>query len=102
MGKPEGIVENYLTKKAAEHDFLCYKFTSPGNRGVPDRIVVGRGHTVFIELKSATGKLSKLQEITIAKMRDRGADVRVFNSKQEIDDFFVETAKWRKSPKKCL
>ena len=99
MGKPEGIIEDYLGKQAAKHGFLFYKFTSPGKRGIPDRIIIGRGHTVFVELKSATGKLSKLQEVTIAQMIEHGADVRVCNSKEAIDELFLEASKWRKSSK---
>ena len=101
MGKPEGIVENYLFHQAKKHGFLCYKFTSPGHRGVPDRIVIGRGHTVFIELKAENGHLSELQKVTIASMKEQGADVRVYYSKSEIDEFFKEASKWRKSPKKA-
>ena len=99
MGKPEGIVEDYLFRQAEKHGFLCFKFTSPGHRGVPDRIVIGRGHTVFIELKSDTGELSKLQKTVIANMIEHGADVRVYRSKTEIDEFFKEASKWRKSSK---
>ena len=29
MGKPEGIIEDYLIKQAENHDSVCYKFTSP-------------------------------------------------------------------------
>ena len=54
MGKPEGTIENYLIKKATENNCLCYKFVSPGKRGVPDRIVIGKGKTIFVELKSET------------------------------------------------
>lgn len=88
MGKPEGIIENYLKKQSKEHDCLCYKFTSPGKRGVPDRIVIGFGHTIFVELKSETGDLRKQQEFRINEMKAHGADVRVLNTKQKIDEFF--------------
>lgn len=90
MGKPEGLVENYLIKQSKANGYLCYKFTSPGKRGVPDRIVIGNGHTIFIELKSETGDLRKQQEFRIREMREHGADVRVLNTKQKIDQFFLE------------
>lgn len=90
MGKPEGIVENYLIKQSAIHDCLCYKFTSPGKRGVPDRIIIGKGRTIFVELKSETGDLRKQQEFRIREMKEHGADVRVLNTKEKIDHFFTE------------
>lgn len=90
MGKPEGIVEDYLIKKCNEHGCLHYKFSSPGRRGVPDQIVIGFGRVVFVELKSDTGTPSKLQIRTMERMRAAGADVRLYRSKPEIDEFFAE------------
>lgn len=93
MGKPEGIVEDYLGTVAKQHDFLCYKFVSPGRRGVPDRVIIGHDatgapRTIFIELKSATGTPSKQQLFIIDKMRKHGAEVHILSSKSEIDEFF--------------
>ena len=94
MGKPEGIIERYLVKRCEENDFLCRKYVSPGRRGVPDRVVFARGHVVYIELKSATGVLSPLQKREITRMINHGADVRVYASKSEIDDFIEEALSW--------
>lgn len=93
MGKPEGIIEDYLIKQAENHDSVCYKFTSPGKRGVPDRIVIGHGYTVFVECKSPTGTTRKQQDFRIKEMRDHGALVYVLNTKSAIDDFFEKLIK---------
>lgn len=85
MGRAEGYVENYLVKKAKEKGFLCLKFTSPGTRGVPDRIVVGHGKTIFIETKSKTGTPSELQKLRIKQLRDHGAEVYIASSREQID-----------------
>lgn len=94
MGKPEGKVEDHLIEMCRRKGFLCFKFVSPGRRGVPDRIVIGKGRTVFIELKSDDGEPSKQQKLVIRKMRDAGADVRLCYTKDEIDRFFEETETW--------
>lgn len=74
----ERCVEAALRKKVERRGGLCLKFTSPGYDGVPDRVVVtGDGRVIFVELKQAAGKLSAIQEYTIARMRKHGADVRV-------------------------
>lgn len=88
MGKAEGNIEDYLIQKAEEHGWLCMKFVSPGRRGVPDRILIGYGHTIFVELKSPTGALRKQQALVIKRMRHHGADVRIMNNKTKIDKFF--------------
>jgi hypothetical protein len=73
----EKQVESKIVKKAKELGFLTYKFSSPSNRGVPDRIFISpHGEVFFIEFKSAKGKLSQLQEKTIKDII--ALDVRVF------------------------
>ncbi|EHG22274.1 hypothetical protein HMPREF9334_00310 [Selenomonas infelix ATCC 43532] len=42
----------------------AYKWTSPGNAGVPDRIVIlPGGRIVFVELKQECGRLTRLQKV---------------------------------------
>lgn len=75
----ERAFESYVVDYCRRHNVLCYKFTSPARRGVPDRVLIFPGGiTVFVELKTETGQLSKLQEHEIALLRKQGAEVRVF------------------------
>ena len=67
------------------------KFVSPGNDGVPDRIVVlPGGSVIFIELKATTGKLMANQRVQISRLRKQGALVFVITGMIEaklfIDD----------------
>lgn len=87
MGK-ESVIESYLRKQAKSNDFLCYKFVSPANDGVPDRVLIGHGQTIFVETKAPGEKPRKLQERVFQRMRDHGADVFVLDTKDKIDDFF--------------
>lgn len=69
----------------------AYKFTSPGNDGVPDRIVMlPSGRIVFVELKTDTGKLSRLQELQCRQIAELGQTVRVLHGLAEVRDFFLE------------
>lgn len=95
MGKPEGIVENYLSKQAKAHGFLCFKFAPSGIRGVPDRICIGNGRTVFIECKSDVGHLKPQQKLRIKEMREHGAYVAVINTKKLVDQFFQKAITWK-------
>lgn len=84
----EREIEKYLVKRVADAGGIAYKFTSPSNRGVYDRIVLmPDGVTWFVELKSAKGKLSPLQE----RFRDRlnllGHRNIVLHSKDAVDNF---------------
>ncbi|MFR1104059.1 MAG: VRR-NUC domain-containing protein [Acutalibacteraceae bacterium] len=89
----ESQIERNMVKRVRERGGLCYKFQSPGNPGVPDRIILTReGHTVYVELKTEIGRLAKIQVWQIGEMRKRGADVRVVRGADEmralVDELF--------------
>lgn len=68
-----------------------YKFVSPGNNGVPDRIVIlPGGRVIFVELKTATGRLSKLQKMQIRMLTHYGCDVRVLYGMDGVQAFLDE------------
>jgi hypothetical protein len=72
--KSEKSIEAAVTKYAKAQGCLCYKFVSPSNRGVPDRIIIGpTGKVLFLELK-APGKVpTPLQYHTIKTLVCHGA-----------------------------
>lgn len=87
----ESSIESYLVRKVREHGGLCYKFISPGNPGVPDRIVITpSGRIVFVELKTEVGRLAKIQKWQRSEMEKRGADVRVLYGMDEVKEFLRE------------
>jgi hypothetical protein len=86
MGRPEGVIENYLKKQSEKLGFLCYKFTSPANSGVPDRLIIGHGATFFVETKAPGEEPRKLQKCVINRMIDHGARVYVIDNKDSVDE----------------
>ena len=93
MKKSESEIEAYLVKCVKNKNGLCMKWTSPGNAGVPDRIVIVPGGDIyFVELK-AEGKreeLSPLQRNFINKLKNLNCDARVIASFKEVDEFIEE------------
>ena len=84
----EKSIEAYFVKKVTQKGGTTVKLTSPGNAGLPDRMIFLPGSKVaFVELKSSIGRLSKLQEKVIAWMAVRGYDVEVLSSKQAVDEW---------------
>ncbi|MFR9537672.1 MAG: VRR-NUC domain-containing protein [Rikenellaceae bacterium] len=69
---------------------LCYKFTSPGTIGVPDRIIIIGGRVIFVELKADRGRLAKIQQYTIEEIQKRGAEVRVVKGMDEVKALLSE------------
>ncbi|RAP23459.1 hypothetical protein C2W64_03075 [Brevibacillus laterosporus] len=61
---------------------------SPGNAGVPDRIVLlPGGKAVFVELKAPGKKPTALQLAQGKKISGLGFTVTVIDSKQGVDEF---------------
>lgn len=89
MGKAENAVEQRLRTLVEAAGGMALKFTSSRN-GVPDRIVILQGRTVFVELKAPQGRLAPLQIVRIKQMRQAGADVRVLISREEVAAFMAE------------
>lgn len=82
-------VERYLRNKVKALGGLCLKWVSPGNSGVPDRIVLMPGGWVyFVELKRPDGgELRPLQEAWRNKLRELGFSCWVIKNKAEVDAF---------------
>lgn len=84
----EKDIEQYLRKKIKAAGGIAYKFTSPGNAGVPDRLVLLPGSwCVFVELKAPGKKPTTLQERQQERIRQLGFYVKVIDSKEKVDEF---------------
>lgn len=84
----ESSIEQKFTKDLKRLGCLVYKFVSPGNDGVPDRIVVTpTGRTLYVELKTRTGRLSDIQSMQCARLTKHHADVYVLYGEHHTRDF---------------
>ena len=82
----EQDVEARLVARCRQAGFLCWKFTSPGRAGVPDRVVITPHATVFVETKRPGGRLRRLQAVTFARMRQTGAEVHAVDTIAGVDE----------------
>ena len=87
----ESNIEVQLVKMVRSRGGLCYKFVSPGNPGVPDRIIITpAGRTVYVELKTEVGRLAAIQKYQHEEIRKRGADVRTLKGLDQVLAFVQE------------
>ncbi len=95
----ESSVEKYLVGRVKELGGRAYKFVSPGNAGVPDRIICLPGRqVVFVELKAPGKKLRPLQIAAQAKIRAMGFPVFTIDNMSGVDDL-IEKLKKEMMPK---
>ncbi len=81
----ERDIEVYLVKRVKALGGHAYKFVSPSNRGVADRLVVLPGVVWFVEVKAEGGRLSPLQTLFIEQMKRLDQNVIVVWNKEDVD-----------------
>lgn len=93
----EKEIENYLVRKIKNKKGIAYKFTSPGNSGVPDRLcLLPNVKIFFVELKSPGKKPRALQINQITKIAKLGQRVYVLDSKEKVDEVLeTELSNWK-------
>ena len=65
-----------------------YKFTSPGRKGVSDRIAcMPDGTTWFVELKTKGGRLSPLQKMFADEVQELNQKYACLWTKEHVDAF---------------
>ena len=84
----EKDIEAYLTRKVRDAGGKAYKFVSPTNRGVADRLVVLPGGRVwFVEVKQLGGRLTPLQRFFAEEVKGLGCNYAIVWSKEDVDAF---------------
>lgn len=87
----ESEIEKILVREVKKLGGIAYKWVSPGNDGVPDRIVVFPDRRpVFAELKTDKGRLTALQEVQIGRLRKLGQEVAVIYGLDGLSQFFQD------------
>ena len=97
----ETSIETKLGDEVKKVGGTAYKFVSPGNAGVPDRVVILQGRkSGFVELKRSGEKTTPLQKVQIRKILATGCYATVLDNKKDIDRVIWEIEAW--NPGKSL
>ncbi len=84
----EQQIETALIARVRALGGTAEKFTSPGRRSVPDRLVtLPGGRIIFVECKRPGGKPTAKQELDHDRRRALGCDVRVIDSIEQVNAF---------------
>jgi hypothetical protein len=87
----EKIVENHFVWAVERIGGKTYKFTSPGRKGVADRIAcLPDGSTWFVELKTKGGRLSVLQKMFMSDMTLLNQKYACLWTTEQIDEWINE------------
>ena len=81
----EKSIEEKLVEAVKAVGGVCWKFTSPGTSGVPDRIVLMPfGRIAFVEVKAPGETPRPLQRLRIKTLRRLGFKAFVLDSPEQI------------------
>lgn len=87
----EKEVEKKLVKAVRSNGGICWKFTSPGTAGVPDRIILmPKGQIAFVEVKAPGEKPRPLQLSRHRLLRRLGFKVFVLDALENIEKIISE------------
>ena len=82
----ERTIENYFCETVKRFGGIALKLVIFNGGGFPDRTVIfPNGHIYFVEFKTETGRLSKLQKFWQRKLSDLGFRFYVVRSKREAE-----------------
>ena len=83
----EKEIESKLVSEVRKRGGLCWKFTSPGRSGVPDRVVLYKGVCWFVELKAPGQRPRPLQQQMFMQLGKQGFPVMVISSEAGVMRF---------------
>ena len=99
----EKAIEKYLTEQAEATGLLCLKYSNSNMVGYPDRLLVlPGGSVVWVELKSKGRKPTKIQQIRIAGLRNRGHYVWIIDNRKSVDSLIEKYREWVETHKEYL
>ena len=73
---PESTFQRKLIREYEAHGWTVIRLLQSNKAGYPDLLCLMPERVLFVEVKSRTGKLSKVQEYRHAELREAGFDVQ--------------------------
>lgn len=87
----EKDIEEWLNKQVKSLGGISYKFVSPSNPGVPDRIYLFPGGRIyFVELKTEIGRMSNIQKWQRQRIQDMGCRFYLIKGMPQAKEFIKE------------
>lgn len=93
----EKEIEKFLVDGVRKMGGVAFKLVSPGNAGVPDRLVVMPGGKIyFAELKTDKGTPTILQCRQMDRLFSLGCDVTLLQGREQVKKFLERLGNERK------
>lgn len=80
----EAAIQRQIMKALEKEGWTCVKLIQTNLNGMPDLLCMRHGMTMFVEVKSETGKASKLQLHRIQQLKMNGFGAYVVSSVKQL------------------
>lgn len=80
----EAAIQRQVMKALEKEGWTCVKLIQTNFNGMPDLLCLRHGMTMFIEVKSETGKPSPMQLHRIEKLKNSGFGAYVVSSVKQL------------------
>ena len=91
VARPPGLAWHSIPNGGQRHTRVAQKLIATGLRaGVPDLLIIWRGHPIYIELKTPVGAVSGVQKQMHRELAGSGADVLVLRSVEGVENALRE------------
>ena len=80
----EAAIQRQVMKALEKEGWTCVKLIQTNLNGMPDLLCLRGGMTMFIEVKSETGKVSPMQLHRIEKLKMNGFGAYVVSSVKQL------------------
>ena len=80
----ERVIQAQVIKALEKEGWTCVKLIQTTMNGIPDLLCLRHGMTMFVEVKSEAGKVSKMQLYRIEQMKKNGFGAYVVSSVKQL------------------
>lgn len=80
----ETLIQRDIMKYLQLRGFLVYKLSDRFRSGIPDIYAARDGKSYWLEVKTPSGKITKLQEYELTRLRAAGVTARVVRSVGDV------------------
>lgn len=80
----ESQIQTRLIRKYEGLGYYVLKIIKANKSGIPDLLLIKDGIASFVEVKSATGRISDMQRLRAKELRGAGCSVR-FVTERDVD-----------------
>lgn len=83
----EQKIQTSIIKYLESKHWIVFKLMSVSKAGVPDLICHQSGFTFYIEVKKPGGRLSKIQQYRISKLKEQNIDVLITDNLEVVKEY---------------